>query len=121
MDKSASKPVTQTVYEVAKSIQSELAQREPNDSTSNLSKDIATFCRREWETDHSMQLNCQKKQKDALAEVSLHTDLPEGDEGDERVRIVGRCMDKWTEGGLIDWAMTKNCSEKQIRAYEPLR
>lgn len=121
MDQSASKPVTQTVYEAAKSIRSQLAQRVPNDSTSDLSTDIATFCRRKWETDHSMQQNCQKKQKDAQAEVSLYAGLPEGAEGDERVRIVGRCMDEWTKGGLIDWAMTKDCSEKQNRAYESLR
>ena len=68
-----------------------------------------------------MQQNCQKKQKDAQAEVSLYAGLPEGAEGDERVRIVGRCMDEWTKGGLIDWAMTKDCSEKQNRAYESLR
>lgn len=83
--------------------------------------DIAIFCEIEWGSDYAMQEHCREKQAKAWFEFARYSEIPEGPVGDEMVLIIDRCKGEWTDGGLVDWAMTVYCAKKQLRAFKALR
>lgn len=86
----------------------------------DLGDNIATFCEREWGTDYAMQKHCKMEQLAAATEMGHYASIPEGPVANEYIRIIGRCKDEWTDGGIVDWAMTQHCAERQIEAFKAL-
>lgn len=76
---------------------------------------IRAYCEAKWSDDFQMRSYCEKKQRQAVAELAQGKpdDVPE----DAFERIRAQCASKWP----TDFAMRRYCEKKQIESYRELQ